>query len=220
MKVPSMKIGLLAVGAVAAVGMLTAAAIALAASPTPAGTLAASKTSGPSAYCTSFVGHLAGDLGKSQGDVSSAIGKAIGQSLAEAVKNGSLTQAQADKLKNRLAQPGGACQSLSGLRQLFGGGATQWGGALKFGLNAAASALKITTAELKQDVAKGMTLHQVADSKGVTEDQFKASVVAGLTQKLDQAVRNGKLTKDQEAKILARANQAISMRWDRALPHR
>ena len=45
-------------------------------------------------------------------------------------------------------------------------------------------------------------------------------MAAGLTQKLDQAVRNGKLTKDQEAKILARANQAISMRWDRALPHR
>lgn len=219
MKLPSMKIGLLAVGAVAAVGMLTAAAIALAASPTPAGTLAPSKTRGPSKYCTSFVGHLAGDLGKSQGDVNSAIGKAIGQSLADAVKNGSLTQAEADKLKNRLAQPGGACQSLSLLRQQFGGGTIQWGGALKFGLSAAASALKITAAELKQDVAKGMTLHQVADSKGVTEDQFKASMAAGLTQKLDQAVRNGKLTKDQEAKILARANQAISMRWDRTLPH-
>jgi len=93
-------------------------------------------------------------------------------------------------------------------------------GALTFGLDAAASALKTTTTELKQDIAKGMTLHQIADSKGVTEDQFKASVKASLTQKLDQAVPNGKVTKDQEAKILARADQAISMLWDRSLPHR
>ena len=65
-----------------------------------------------------------------------------------------------------------------------------------------------------------MTLHQIADSKGVTEDQFKASVKASLTQKLDQSVQNGKLTKDQVTKILAGADQAISMLWDRSLPHR
>jgi len=49
-----------------------------------------------------------------------------------------------------------------------------------------------------------MTLHQIADSKGVTEDQFKASVKASLTQKLDQSVQNGKLTKDQVTKMPSR----------------
>ena len=221
MKLLSIKTGLLVLGVMVAVGVLTAGAVTLAASPkVPAVTPAASKTSGPSKYCDGFVGHLAGDLGKSQGDVSSAISKAVGQTLADAVKNGDLTQSQADKLKNQLAQSGGACQALSRLRQQFGSGAMRRPGALTFGLDAAASALKTTTTELKQDIAKGMTLHQIADSKGVTEDQFKASVKASLTQKLDQAVQKGKVTKDQEAKILARADQAISMLWDRSLPHR
>jgi hypothetical protein len=220
-KLLSIKTGLLVLGVMVAVGVLTAGAVTLAASPkVPAVTPTASKTSGPSKYCDGFVGHLAGDLGKSQGDVSSAISKAVGQTLADAVKNGDLTQSQADKLKNQLAQSGGACQALSRLRQQFGSGAMRRPGALTFGLDAAASALKTTTTELKQDIAKGMTLHQIADSKGVTEDQFQASVEASLTQKLDQAVQKGKVTKDQEAKILARADQAISMLWDRSLPHR
>jgi hypothetical protein len=221
MKLLSIKTGLLVLGVMVAVGGLTAGAVTLAASPkVPAVTPAAAKTSGPSKYCDGFVGHLAGDLGKSQGDVSSAISKAVGQTLADAVKNGDLTQSQADKLKNQLAQSGGACQALSRLRKQFGSGAMRRPGALAFGLDAAASALKTTTTELKQDIAKGMTLHQIADSKGVTEDQFKASVKASLTQKLDQGVPNGKVTKDQEAKILAHADQAISMLWDRSLPHR
>ena len=221
MKLLSIKTALLVLGVMVAVGVMTAAAVALAASPkVPAGTPAASKTSGSSKYCDGFVGHLAGDLGKSQGDVSSAISKAIGQTLADAVKKGDLSQSQANKLKNQLTQSGGVCQALSRLRQQFGGGATRRPGALTFGLDTAASALKITTTELKQDVAKGMTLHQIADSKAVTEDQFKASVKASLTEKLDQAVQNGKLTKDQETKILARADQAITMLWDRSLPHR
>ena len=221
MKLLSIKTGLLVLGVMVTVGMLTAAAVVLAASPkVQAGTPAASKTRAPSKYCDGFVGHLAGDLGKSQGAVSSAISKAIGQTLADAVQNGDLTQAQADKLKSQLTQSGGTCQALSRLRQQFGGGAIRRPGALTFGLDAAASALKITTTELKQDTAKGMTLHQIADSKAVTEDQFKASVKASLTQKLDQSVQNGKLTKDQVTKILAGADQAISMLWDRSLPHR
>jgi len=89
-----------------------------------------------------------------------------------------------------------------------------------FWLDAAASALKITPAELRQDFAKGMTLHQIADSKHVTRDQFAAAVKASLTQKLDQAVQNGRITKEKETKILARVDQLITKSWDRSLAQR
>jgi hypothetical protein len=213
------KTTLLVLGIIVAVGMLTAAAVALAASPkVTTATPAAAKTNGPSKYCTGFIGHLAGDLGKSQSNVGNAINKALGQTLADAVKNGDLTQAQATKLQNQLTQSGGACAALSRLKGQFSAGALSRPGVLSFGIDAAASAFKITTTELRQDIAKGMTLHLIADSKGVTEDQLKASVKASLTQKLDQAVQNGKLNKAQEAKILAGADQVITMFWDRSRP--
>ena len=59
-----------------------------------------------SALCNNFTSHLASDLGKSQAQVNAAIQKAIGETLADEVKKGSLTQAQADAIKKRLtSQP-------------------------------------------------------------------------------------------------------------------
>jgi hypothetical protein len=212
---------LVVAGTAATIAMLAAVGVTLAAGPSNiAATPTASKAAPPAKYCQGFLGHLAGDLGKSQSDVSSAVSKALGQTLDDAVKNGDLTRSQADKLKSRLTSGGGGCQAFGRFGDHFGAGKAKSHRFPKFGLDIAAEALKITPAELRQDLAKGMTLHQVADSKGVTQDQFKASVDSSLTQKLDQAVQSGKLTKDQEAKILSGADQAISTNWDRSLPHR
>src|SRR6267154_2197719 len=55
------------------------------------------------AVCNAFIAHLSTDLGKSQSQVNTAIQKAIGETLADEVKKGDLTQAQADALKKKLA---------------------------------------------------------------------------------------------------------------------
>jgi ribosomal protein S20 len=212
---------LVALGAAATITMLAAVGVALAAGPSNvAATPTASNAATNAKYCEGFLGHLAGDLGKSQSDVSGAVSKAMGQTLDDAVKNGDLTRSQADKIKSRLTSGGGGCQAFGRFGDHFGAGKAMRHGFLSFGLDIAAEALKITPAELRQDLGKGMTLHQIADSKRVTHDQFKASVDSSLTQKLDQAVQSGRVTKDQEAKILSRADQAISTYWDRSLPHR
>src|SRR3989442_13306434 len=55
------------------------------------------------AYCNKFLSHLAGNLGKSQPEVATAVGKAVTQTIDDAVTSGDLTKAQADRLKAKLA---------------------------------------------------------------------------------------------------------------------
>jgi hypothetical protein len=75
------------------------------------GTTAAAKgstgTSGPSAatfatrhYCASFVSHLARDLGVSEERLQSAVTRAGGETIDDAVASGDLTRQQANSLKS------------------------------------------------------------------------------------------------------------------------
>src|ERR1700682_4047818 len=62
-----------------------------------------SQQASASAVCNAFISHLSSDLGKSQAQVNAAIQKAIGETLADEVKNKDITQAQADSIKQKLA---------------------------------------------------------------------------------------------------------------------
>jgi hypothetical protein len=86
-------------------------------------------------------------------------------------------------------------------------------------LAAAARALGVTPAELRADLKQGMTLHQVADQKGVTEAQFRASLYEQAKPELDKAVADGKITKAQEDKMLDRIKTGPLPLWDK-LPHK
>jgi uncharacterized protein YidB (DUF937 family) len=193
------------VGALAAEGRFQPAAVS-----SPA---ASSDKAKAEAYCNKFLSHLATNLGKSQTEVTGAIGKAVTQTIDDAVASGDLTKAQADRLKAKLAS-GPVC------RGRFGGafGFREKGRAeLPAVLDAAAKSLNLTTAELKADLAKGETLHQIADSKGITEAQFRAALITNLTPVLDQAVTQGKLTKTQETEILQRLQTGPIPFWDASM---
>ncbi|HSP10760.1 MAG TPA: hypothetical protein VLU92_14355 [Candidatus Dormibacteraeota bacterium] len=169
-----------------------------------------SQAATPSTVCTDFISHLSSDLGKSQSQVNAAVQKAIGETLADEVKNKQLTQAQADALKKKLAsQP--PCNLAAGLGKKPGlgegpgpGAAPQAGAYRQQLLTAAASALGMTAAQLSTDLASGMSLSQIAAAQKppVTEAQFRAKLIAQLTPLLDVAVKNQKLTPTQEQAIL------------------
>jgi hypothetical protein len=167
----------------------------------------------PSALCTEFISHLSADLNTSQTALNAAFQKAIGETLADEVKNGKLTQAQADKIKARLAgrtpcavagalKRPGAAPNLNAYRQAL--------------LSAAASALGISDATLKSDLAKGMNLSQIAAAQNVTEAQFRTKLIANLTPLLDKAVAGKVLTQAQEKKILNRLQNGPIPLWSRA----
>lgn len=174
------------------------------------------KTGSASAVCNDFLGHFSSDLGKSTTDVSNAFDKAVGQTLADEVRNGTITQDQANQITSRLTgkQPCTLASGLGAPKPGTGGGVYQQ--AL---IRAAASALGVSSQTLMADLAKGMTLHQVADAQNppVTEAQFRTKLIANLTPLLDQAVTNGKLTKAQENKILTALQNGPIPLWDRPL---
>ena len=205
-----------AAGAAAIAGaaiFVTASAAGLTFGATPAAKAASSTTAGNGA-CDEFVSHFSSDLGKSQSDVNAAFQKAIGETLADEVKAGKLTQAEADAIKSRMA--GKAPCALAGTLRApkSAAGGEVYHQAL---LTAAAAALGVSSDTLKADLAKGMTLHQIADAQNppVTEDQFRSRLIAQLKPTLDKAVTDKKITSAQEQKILTGLQSGPIPFWDK-----
>jgi hypothetical protein len=175
------------------------------AQPAAAATASVSQKASASAVCNDFISHLSSDLGKSQSQVNAAVQKAIGETLADEVKNKDLTQAQADAIKQKLASqpPCTLAGNLGKPAAAPGAGATIGAYTAQL-ISAAASALGITDAQLKTDLAGGMTLSQIAAAQKppVTEAQFRTRLIAKLTPLLDTAVTNKKLTSAQEQAII------------------
>jgi len=163
----------------------------------------------PSALCSNFVSHLSTDLGMSPAEVNAAFQKAIGQTLADEVKNGKLTQARADAIQKRLAGRA-PCAIAGNLKP--GGKLAAFRPAL---LSAAASALGINDQTLKADLGKGMTLSQIAAAQNVTEATFRARLIAKLTPVLDAAVTNKQLTPKQEQAIIKRLQSGPIPLWNK-----
>ncbi|HEX9325842.1 MAG TPA: hypothetical protein VF915_04950 [Reyranella sp.] len=173
------------------------------------------KSTRASAVCNDFVSHLAANLNTSQSNFDAAFQKAIGQTLDDEVKNGDLTRSQADAIKQRLAGKSScALIAAGGLSKAPGANIGAYKDAL---LSAAASALGITTDQLKADLAKGMTLKQIAAAQKppVTEAQFRSRLIQNLTPVLDRAVANGQLTKTQEQAIIQKLQTGPIPYWDR-----
>jgi hypothetical protein len=175
------------------------------------------KSTRASAVCKDFVSHLASNLNTSQSNFDAAFQKAIGQTLDDEVKNGDLTRSQADAIKQRLAGKSScALIAAGGLSKAPGANIGAYKDAL---LSAAASALGITVDQLKADLAKGMTLKQVAAAQKppVTEAQFRSRLIQNLTLVLDKAVANGNLTKTQEQAIIQRLQTGPIPYWDQPM---
>ena len=186
----------------------------LASSSSPSQTTAASldqRAGQPAALCTDFLNHLSGDLNTSQAALNAAYQKAIGETLADEVKSGKLTQARADAIKQRLAGKA-PCAIANGL--LPRPGLAAFRPAL---LSAAASALGISDETLKADLGKGMTLSQIAAAQHVTEAQFRDRLIARLKPVLDAAVTNKKLTPAREQAIIKRLQTGPIPLWNKPI---
>jgi hypothetical protein len=227
-KLRYLRVASLAAGAVAVAGaavLVTASAAGLnvgfranSQQPAQADIASISQQATASAVCSDFLSHLSSDLGKTQSQVNSAIQKAIGETLADEVKNKDLTQAQADAIKQKLtSQP--PC-ALAGLGKTPAPGAgTKIGAYTQQLVSAAASALGISDAQLKTDLAKGMTLSQIAAAQKppVTEAQFRTGLITKLKPLLDTAVTNKHLTSAQEQAILQRLQTGAIPFWSTPL---
>jgi len=135
----------------------------------------------------------------------------IKQALAGLVADKTLTQAQADKVASTLDKAG------------IGGGHGRGGFHRGPGLAAAASALKMTEAELRTALDGGKTLAQVAKDKNVPVATLVAALVKAEQAETAQAVKDGRITqaqaderlKDLTARVTERVNSTRPNHRDR-----
>jgi hypothetical protein len=194
-------------GSVAAPAMHLGAFAAAAAKPSPSASAnpQAANAAKAKARCDAFVNDLAGKLKTSSANLKAQVKAAIDDQIDQAVKDKTLTQAQADALKKKVAASQG-CQGLPSLtapRRGFGRGME----ALKDVVGAAASALNLTPAALQADIMAGKTLQSVAPA-GMTQQAFDTAFTAALKKVLDPKVTAKTITATQET---AEVNEAVKI---------
>jgi uncharacterized protein YidB (DUF937 family) len=210
-----------------AVGGVSLAAVAVVVTGAATGTplLAASPSPSPSPsgstnYCSKFTGHVATNLGKSQSQVQKAISDALNQTIDDAVKNGDLTQNQANAIKSRIgsntngAQCVGGIKAIPGLGRPGGFGRLPGGGGRFNELDEIARALGISTAQLQQDLQSGKTVQSLASAQGMDEAAFRSKLASVTKTDLDQQVKAGNLTQNQENAALQRIQSGPLPLWN------
>jgi uncharacterized protein YidB (DUF937 family) len=85
-------------------------------------------------------------------------------------------------------------------------------------LDDVASILGLTTDELRTQLQGGKTLGQIAQDKGISADDLVSQMVAKLTERLNQAVADGRITQAQADTKLADADQRFRALLDRTWP--
>jgi hypothetical protein len=79
---------------------------------------------------------------------------------------------------------------------------------------AEASVLGVKPEELRQDLKQGKTVSELAQAKGMNEQQFGQAVAKAAKPGLDQLVDTKKITAGQEARVLQRLNGGHVPFWN------
>lgn len=223
-KLRYLRIAGFAVGAVVVAGaavVVTASAAGLSFGTKPAATTPTAveqSNAKSSATCSEFMKHLAVRMGKSQADINKEFQLAIADTLKDEVTANHITQAQADQLKQKLANQT-ICQLPSTLAPHKGKERANLGAFMNAYETAAAAALNISPDELKTDLKNGQSLSQIAAAKNVKEADFRAALIKNLQPTLDKAVTDKKLTSGQEQMILNQLKTGELPLWNKAPKH-
>ncbi len=152
-----------------------------------------------------FIDDVAKRLHVSPTELNNALKGAYQDQLNQAVKSGKLTQAQANKIKQRIGQRPLAPIGF-GHRGFFGHRAGMRVGAL----DGAAKYLGLTDAQLLAQLRSGKSLAQIATAQHKSVSGLTSTLKADITARLDKAVAAKMLTSAQEQKILGRIDQRLN----------
>jgi hypothetical protein len=169
---------------------------------------AASRDDSPQARSQAIVNDAAGTLGVDPSKLSSALKQALENQVDAEVTAGTLSKEQGDAIKKRIedgTQPifGGPGFG-GGPRAHFPGRGFGFGGpGLMSGIADVATYLGLKPADLVAQLRSGKSLADIAGTQGKTVAGLETAITDAATKQLDAAVTAGKLTKEQETKILA-----------------
>lgn len=131
----------------------------------------------------------------------------IRETLEARVQDGTITAAQADEIAATLAEQ-------LGPRGGFGG---HGHGERGVALTAAADALGMTTDELRDALADGSTLADVAQAQGVAVEDLVAALVTAAEERIDDAVADGRLTAEEAEQRKAELTERMTERIESGL---
>jgi hypothetical protein len=155
--------------------------------------VAANQLGSPKQESQAVLNDAAKQLGVQPSALSAALKKALENRVDDAVAAGRLTKAQGDELKQRIE---------SGDLPVFGGQGFHHHGPFG-GLDAAATYLGLTDAQLRTQLESGKSLADVAKAQGKTVDGLVQAIVDSAKKKLDAAVAAGSLTQARADSILS-----------------
>jgi hypothetical protein len=141
-----------------------------------------------------------------------ALSAAQDAQLAQAVKDGRLTQKQADAIKERRKQSGRVLGGPFGGPPGFhrhGPGFGPFHGARGAILLDLAKALGITRAQLHEQLHDGKSVADIAKAQGKSLDDVRATLKADAKRRADQAVKDGDLTRAQADRLLSHLDDAL-----------
>jgi polyhydroxyalkanoate synthesis regulator phasin len=171
------------------------------------GALAASKLSSPNDESRSVLNDAAKELGVQPSELSAALKKALSDRVDEGVKDGRLTKTEGDALKARIN---------SSEFPLFGVPSGEHG---RFGLIApdpmgelstAADYLGLTQEQLRDRLNSGKTLAQIANEQDKSVAGLVDKLVEQKKARIEEAVKDGGLTRTQADEILAKISGAVA----------
>jgi uncharacterized protein (DUF433 family) len=141
-----------------------------------------------------------------------ALSAAQDAQLAQAVKDGKLTQKQADAIKERRKQSGRVLGGPFGGPSGFRGPGPRFGphhgarGAVFLDL---AKALGITRAQLFEQLRDGKSVAEIAKAQGKSLDDVRAALKADAKRRADEAVKDGDLTQAQADELLSHLDEGL-----------
>jgi polyhydroxyalkanoate synthesis regulator phasin len=150
-----------------------------------------------------FLDRLAQRLGIGRDELVQAMRDAANGTVDDALQQGRITQEQAQRLRDRIAQtePGFP----------WGWGKGRWGVKAARGvvLQSAAQVLAMSADDLRAELRQGKSLAQVAQEKGMSVDDFKSRLLSQVDQQLSQLVQQGRLTQQQADQLKQRLHNNI-----------
>ena len=186
------------------------------AAPSPSASPSASKN-----YAQVFVDKLAAILHLTPTQTKDALKQAQLQTVDQMQRDGRITQQQADALKAKI----NAGQGLGplggfGLRQ---GGLKASGTVMRdlmtAELNALASALHMSTADLRSALRSGKSLSDLETQQKVSDSTVKSAMRTAAKGVLDKAVKAKTITQAQADSILARVGSGLDLRFGPKFGH-
>lgn len=158
-------------------------------------------------YCAAFRKAFAANLGVDESALTPAAQAAAVATIDAAVRDGTMKQAVADRLKARIDKA-----EADGCRLLDGrvGKARAAVGAMRDAVSAAADALDMTPAELGAQLRTGQSLKDIATARGVPYDTVSAAVLKSVKADLDAAVAAGTIRQQRADRILERLTRNLA----------